>query len=73
MELIMIVLFCWLFWKCLGLAFRAAWGITKILAWVLFVLAVPMLIGCLLFAGGLLLLVPVAMVALAGLLLKAVC
>lgn len=73
MEILLIVLFCWLFWKTLGLAFRAAWGLTKILAWLLFVLAVPLLIGCLLFAGGLLLLVPVAMVAVAGMLLKAVC
>ena len=71
MELLMIVLFCWLFWKVLGLAFRAAWGMTKIIAWLLFVLAIPLLIGCLLFAGGLLLLIPVAMVALAGVLLKA--
>lgn len=73
MEILMTVLFCWLFWKALGLAFRAAWGLTKILAWLLFVLAVPVLIGCLLFAGGLLLLIPIAMVALAGMLLKAVC
>ena len=73
MELIVIALFCWLFFKVLGLAFRAAWGMTKILASLLFILAVPLLIGCLLFAGGLLLLVPVAMVAIAGALLKAVC
>lgn len=72
MELIMTVLFCWLFIKALGLAFRAAWGVTKVLAYLLFVLAVPLLIGCLIFAGGLLLLVPVAMVALAGGLLKAI-
>lgn len=72
MDLLLIVLFCWLFWKALGLAFRAAWGMTKILASLLFVLAVPLLIGCLLFAGGLLLLVPVAMVALAAGLLKAI-
>lgn len=73
LELLITVLFFWLFWKALGLAFRAAWGMMKILASLLFVLAVPMLIGCLLFAGGLLLLVPVAMVAVAGMLLKAVC
>ena len=71
MELVMIVLFCWLFWKALGLAFRAAWGMTKLLASLLFVLAVPLLIGCLAFAGGILLLIPVAMVAFAGMLLKA--
>lgn len=73
LELLMTVVFCWLFFKVLGLAFRAAWGMTKILASILFVLAVPLLLGCLLFAGGLLLLVPVAMVAVAGMLLKAVC
>ena len=71
MELIMTVLFIRLFFKVLGLAFRAAWGMTKILASLLFVLAVPLLIGCLIFAGGLLLLIPLAMVALAGMLLKA--
>ena len=71
MEFLMIILFCWLFWKALGLAFRAAWGLTKILASLLFVLAVPLLIGCLAFAGGILLLIPVAMVAIAGMLLKA--
>ena len=72
MEILMIVLFCWLFCKSLGLVFRAAWGLTKILASILFVLAVPLLIGCLIFAGGILLLVPVAMVALAFGLLRAI-
>ena len=72
MEILMIVLFCWLFYKSLGLVFRAAWGVTKILASVLFVLAVPLLVGCLAFAGGILLLVPVAMVALAFGLLRAI-
>ena len=71
MEFVMVILFCWLFWKALGLAFRAAWGMTKILAWLLFIMVVPLLIGCLLFAGGILLLIPVAMVAIAGALLKA--
>ena len=72
MELIVTAIFIWLFFKVLGLAFRAAWGMTKILASLLFVLAVPLLIGCLLFAGGLLLLVPVAMMAVAGALLKVI-
>lgn len=71
MELIMTVLFLWLFWKALGMAFRVAWGMTKILAWLLVLLAVPLLIGCLLFAGGFLLLIPIALVAIAGMLLNA--
>lgn len=72
LELLTVILFCWLFFKAIGLAFKVAWGAAKILASVLFVIALPMLVVCLLFAGGFLLLVPVAMVAIAFGLLKAV-
>jgi len=72
LELILTVMFCWLFFKAIGLAFRVAWGTTKIVASLLFALAVPMLVVCLLFAGGLVLLVPVALIAIAFGLLKAV-
>lgn len=71
LEILTIVLFCWLFFKALGLAFRAAWGAAKIIAYLLFALAVPMLVLSLLFAGGILLLVPLALVGLAFGLLKA--
>lgn len=70
LEAVVLIAFCWLFFKAVGLAFKAAWGITKLLASVLFALAVPLLIGCLLFAGGILLLIPVGMVAAAFGLLK---
>lgn len=70
-ELLGIILFCWLFVKALGLAVRLAWGATKIAASVLFALAVPVLILCLVFAGGILLMIPIAMVGGALLLLKA--
>lgn len=72
LEILSVILFCWLFFKTLGLAFRAAWGTAKMIASVLFVLAVPMLVISLLFAGGILLLVPLALVGLAFGLLKAV-
>ena len=72
LEILTIVLFCWLFFKAMGLAFRIAWGTAKMIASVLFVLAVPMLVISLLFAGGILLLVPLALVGLAFGLLKAV-
>lgn len=72
LELLLIILFCWLFFKAIGLAFKAAWGLTKIVASVLFAVAVPLLIACLMFAGGLLLLVPIALIGLAFGLLKAV-
>ena len=72
LELVLIVAFCWLFFKALGLAFKAAWGITKVIASLLFAIAVPLLVVCLIFAGGLLLLIPLALIALALALLKAV-
>lgn len=72
LEILTVVLFCWLFFKALGLAFRVAWGTTKIVASLLFALAVPMLVVCLLFAGGIVLLVPLALIGLAFGLLKAV-
>lgn len=71
MELLVVIVFCWLFFKAVGLALRVAWGTAKILASVLFVLAVPMLILCLLFAGGIFLLLPLALVGIAFGLLKA--
>ncbi|MDY4582651.1 MAG: hypothetical protein SPD81_07345 [Candidatus Faecousia sp.] len=70
LDLLVILLFCWLFFKALGLAFKMAWGAAKIAASVLFAVAVPLLVVCLIFAGGLLLLVPVALMGLAFWLLK---
>ena len=52
------------------LAFKMTWGITKIIATVLLVCAVPALVLGLIFAGGLLLLLPVGLIAGAILLLK---
>lgn len=72
LEILTIVLFCWLFFKALGLAFRVAWGTTKLLASLLFAVAVPMLIAGVLFTGGILLLLPLILVGIAFALLKAV-
>lgn len=71
LDLIITVLFCWLFFKALGLTFRLAWGVTKIVAWLLFSIAVPMMVGMLMLAGGILLLLPLALVGLAFGLVKA--
>ena len=65
LELFAAVLFCWLLFKSIGLAFRITWGIAKCIVSVLFFLAVPLFIGCLLFAGGLAILLPLGLVALA--------
>ena len=70
-ELLVVAAFLWLFIKGLGLAFRVTWGLTKAVAIVLFVLAMPALLGCLLLAGGVLLLIPDALVGIAYGILKA--
>ena len=70
LEFFVIILFCWLLFKGVGLAFRITWGITKIVASLLLFLAVPLFVGCLLFAGGLVILVPLGLVALAFGMLK---
>ena len=71
MELLLVILFCWLFFKAVGLAFRMAWGTAKIIASLLFVIAVPLLVLCLVFAGGLVLLLPLALIGIAFGLVKA--
>lgn len=60
-EIAITLLFIWIFFKALKLTFRITWGITKIIAVILFVIALPALIGCLLFAGGAILLIPLAL------------
>ena len=70
LELIITVLFFWLFFKGLGLMLRLTWGITKFLASLMFTIALPLLGFCLFFAGGLIILVPLGLVVLAFGLLK---
>ena len=70
-EILVVALCCWLGFKVLMLAFRMAWSLTKVIATVLLVLAFPALIGCLLFAGGVLLAIPLLLIAIAFGLLKA--
>ena len=70
-ELLTVVIFIWLLVKAVGFAFKLTWGIAKIAASILIGLAFPVLIFCLLFAGGILLLVPLLMIAIAVGILKA--
>ena len=72
LDLLMIIVFCWLFFKALGLVFRLAWGVTKFLVGLLVTIALGTLVGGVLFAGGLVLLLPIALVGIALGLLKAV-
>ena len=69
-ELLVLVLFCWIFFGSIKLMFKIAWGLAKVLAVILLILALPSLIGCLLYASGVILLLPVLMIALAWGMLK---
>ena len=71
LELLTIIVFCWLSFKLLGLFFRIAWGAAKIIATLLFITALPLLVVLLIFAGEMLLLIPLGLVALALGLMKA--
>lgn len=64
-EIAITVLFIWLFFKAVKLTFKITWGITKIIAVILFVIALPALVACLVFAGGAVLLLPLALICLA--------
>ena len=70
-DLLVLILFAWLFFKAVGLAFRVTWGLAKVIAVILFTLALPALIGCFLVAGGVVLFIPVALVGTAFGILKA--
>ena len=70
-ELLIIVIFIWLLVKAIGLAFKLTWGVAKIAASILIGVALPMLIVCLVFVSGIVLLVPLVLVAIAAGILKA--
>ena len=65
------ILFLWIAYKSLKILFSLTWGIVKIMCTVLLVLAAPALVICLLFAGGMLILLPLGLVAGAFMLGKA--
>ena len=70
-ELLTLVLFAWLFVKVIGLILRMTWGIAKITVSLLIGLALPVLFVSLIFIGGIALLVPIAMIAIAAGIVKA--
>lgn len=71
LEIIVAAACIWLFLKAVGLALRMSWCVTKFIVSLLFTVALPLLAFCLIFAGGLLILVPLGLIALAFGLLKA--
>ena len=70
-EIVTLVVFIWLMVKAIGLAFKLTWGIAKIIASILMVLALPVLIVCMIFVGGIALLVPLILIGIAAGILKA--
>lgn len=70
LEILITALFIWLLVKAIGLALKLTWGVTKIIACILMVAALPALIVCLVFVGGLALLAPLGMIAIAAGILK---
>ena len=70
-DILVMIAFLWLFVKVFGLAFRLTWSLAKIVAVILFTLAIPVMILCLLFASGVVMLIPVALVLIALAILKA--
>ena len=65
-ELLILALFGWLFIKVIGVTLRMTWGIAKITVSLLIGLALPVLFVSLIFIGGIALLVPIAMIAIAA-------
>lgn len=61
-EFLLTVIFIALFVWTAKLLFKISWGIAKIIATVLLVLALPILVVCFLLAGGVALLIPIAIV-----------
>ena len=70
-ELLTVAVFIWLLVKSIGLAFKLTWDVAKIVATILIGLAFPVLIVCFIFVGGIALLVPMVMIAIAAAILKA--
>ena len=70
-EFIIVAIFIWLVVKTVGIALKLTWGVAKIAASILICLAFPMLFFTLVFVGGIALLVPIIMIAIAAGILKA--
>ena len=70
-DILVMIAFLWLFVKVFGLAFQLTWSLAKIVAVILFTLAIPVMILCLLFASGVVMLIPIVLVVIALAILKA--
>ena len=62
-EILVTIFSVWLFIWTVRLAFKITWGVAKITASILLTLAAPILILCLIFAGGASILIPAFLIA----------
>ena len=69
-TMFVLFLFGWLFFHSIGLALHLTWCAAKVIAALLFAVALPVLLVCLFVAGGLLLLVPLGLIGAAFGILK---
>ena len=65
LELFVVGIFIWPLVKATGLALKLTWGMAKVIAVILMVLTLPLLVVCLVFAGGLALMIPVLLIGIA--------
>lgn len=70
LEIVTVLIFLWLLLKAIGLALKLTWGIAKVSACILIAAAFPILIVCLVLAGGIALLIPVVIIGIAVGILK---
>ena len=61
LDILLTVLFISLFIWTIKLMFKLTWGVAKVIAVILMIVAFPTLLGGLMVAGGLVLLIPVAL------------
>ena len=65
-ELLICFIFFGLLFKTIGLTFRLTWGLAKFIASLLMILALPVLIIVVLFAGGIFLFLPLILIGIAA-------
>lgn len=69
-EFLIVIAFVWLMIKAVGMAFKLTWGAAKVVASILMTIALPLLIVCFVFVGGIALILPVGLIALSMGILK---
>ena len=69
-EFLIVIVFVWLMIKSVCMAFKLTWGAAKVVASILMTIALPLLIVCFVFVGGIALILPVGLIALSMGILK---